>query len=207
DKLFKKGFEDPVNEPVYREADWEAMEQVLEKGKKRPFVLIWMPWIGAAAAIILVLLGWLLFRSSNTAGSDKSDKPMAVNKDQAVHTGKSGGGTRLPAADSNGSKQIKPTSADLATNPVHHGKAKDTKRSYPYRPVTPAATLPAKGNQLASAPANAGIDKKEVSTVDAVKPSPSSNVTAANTTQATSGKKEVGTVDVNKSVNNDALAA
>ena len=42
DKLFKAGLADPGHEPVYREADWEAMEQVLDKGKKRPAIVLWL---------------------------------------------------------------------------------------------------------------------------------------------------------------------
>ena len=35
DKLFKKGADDPVNEPVFREADWDALEQSLDQTPRR----------------------------------------------------------------------------------------------------------------------------------------------------------------------------
>jgi hypothetical protein len=62
DKLFKKGLEDPVNEPAYRGVDWDAMEQMLDKGKKRPAIVFWLPVIGSAAALILIFLGYLLLK-------------------------------------------------------------------------------------------------------------------------------------------------
>lgn len=62
DKLFKKGLEDPVNEPAYRDVDWDAMEQMLDKGKKRPVIVFWLPVIGSAAALVLIFLGYLLLK-------------------------------------------------------------------------------------------------------------------------------------------------
>ena len=62
DDLFRKGMQDPVNEPSYREADWDAMEQMLVKGKKRPVIVYWLSFIGSAAAILLLFLGWLFLR-------------------------------------------------------------------------------------------------------------------------------------------------
>jgi hypothetical protein len=62
DDLFRKGLEDPVNEAAYREADWDAMEQMLDKPKRRPAIIYWLPIIGSAAALVLIFLGWLLLR-------------------------------------------------------------------------------------------------------------------------------------------------
>src|ERR1700748_1144002 len=78
DKLFKKGLEDPVNEPAFREADWGAMEQMLDKGKKRPAIIYWLPVIGSAAALVLLFLGYLFFKPDAVKPGKKEQ--MAVNQ-------------------------------------------------------------------------------------------------------------------------------
>lgn len=213
DKLFKNGLEDPVNEPVYRENDWEAMEQRLNQGKKRPGTIFLLPWLSTAAAIILVVLGWLFLKPKTETDNIKRGQPQsAVVKPSKKDTGTSGGAIRHESADS--SKQKILTPANYATNPVHHGRQKNANRSLPYLPVGSAAALPVKGvaknsndEDLAS---NKKQDKKELGAVDAVQNPANSNTLANNTPSkvADKDKKEVGTVDAqNTPAETNSLAA
>jgi len=202
DKLFKKGLEDPVNEATYREADWDAMEQLLEKGKKRPALILWLPWLGSAAALLLLFLGWLWFRPQVTTEGGKKDQPqLAVKQQPKQDTNTSGGATRHNAADSSKQKILNP--AGYANNPAHHGGQKNANRSLPYSPVGPAAVLPGKDSKavnpgaLASNPAVKKQDKKDLVTVDAQKQPVDAQNLAVNTAPATN-KKELGVDDAQK---------
>jgi hypothetical protein len=121
DKLFKKGMEDPVNEAAYREADWDAMEQMLDKRKKRGAIVFWLPIIGSAAALVLIFLGWM-FLKPEVVKPTKPGQMAAVhqpntdnnrNVGKKENPGKNGETTRM-AADS--SKQHKLSPANYANN-------------------------------------------------------------------------------------------
>ncbi|HEY0246087.1 MAG TPA: hypothetical protein VGC01_11030 [Mucilaginibacter sp.] len=80
DDFFKKNLEDPVNETGYREEDWDALEQLLDKPKKRPGIVFWLTALSSAAALLL-FFGWLFFKS----------RPVLNEQQQAVvihHTSK-----------------------------------------------------------------------------------------------------------------------
>ena len=81
DKLFKKGLEDPVSEPAFREADWDAMEQMLDDGKKRRGIIYMLPIISGVAAVLLIFLGYLFFKADQT-------KPEKKNQVAATHSTK-----------------------------------------------------------------------------------------------------------------------
>jgi hypothetical protein len=147
DNLFKKRLEDPVNESTFRDEDWDAMEQMLDKGKKRPAIIYWLPVIGSAAALLLIFLGYLFFKpevvkptkqgqmtvahrhnpdsSSNNSNSNKERVApkdyAATNRPKKDNTGTSGEPARQ-AADN--SKQQTLTSAKYAGNParLRHGQ-------------------------------------------------------------------------------------
>ncbi|HEX3385762.1 MAG TPA: hypothetical protein VHS53_11260, partial [Mucilaginibacter sp.] len=170
DKFFKKGADEPVNEPVYRETDWDTMEQLLDRDKKRGGVVYWLPRLGSIAAVlVLALLVWLFFRPQPT-------KTNKVNSIATVHsnrdTGISGGAGRHEMADS--SKQ-KNTPANLAQNSAHPGTGKKTDRSFPYQPDGHAAKLPVKApvNTFAQNSANdketLSKHRKDVGTADFTK--------------------------------------
>jgi hypothetical protein len=119
DNLFKKGLEDPANKAAYREADWEAMEQMLDKRKKRSGIVYWLPLTGSAAALLLLFLGWLFFRPEIVKEQKKGK--LAIMHHPKENTGTSGGASRQ-AADS--SKQKMPTPANYAGKPgtTRHGQ-------------------------------------------------------------------------------------
>jgi len=94
DDLFKSRLEDPVNEPGYREADWDALEQMLDEPRKRRGIVFWLPLISTAAAILL-FLGWWLFRLNA-----KVDNQMVVKHNTHVNKNSIRGDEQHDRADS-----------------------------------------------------------------------------------------------------------
>lgn len=76
DSLFKKRLEDPADNLAYNEDDWDALEQMLDKGKKRPFMVYWLPIVSSIAAMLLLVLGWWFFKPTQT--TVKKDDTVAV---------------------------------------------------------------------------------------------------------------------------------
>jgi hypothetical protein len=64
DDIFKHGLEDPVNEPAFRESDWDNFDNMLDK-KKRGGRVFWLPILSSAAALLLVFFGWWMFKPKN----------------------------------------------------------------------------------------------------------------------------------------------
>jgi len=62
DDLFKKKLEDPVDEIRYDEGDWEALEKMMDKPKRRGIIYLW-PLLSGVAALLLLFLGWWAFRT------------------------------------------------------------------------------------------------------------------------------------------------
>ena len=134
DKLFKNGLEDPVNEPAFREADWDAMEQMLDEGKKRSGIVYLLPIISGIAAVLLIFLGYFFFKTDETKPEKKNQvaathtpKTEATDKVKG-NTGTSGGPARQ-AADS-GKQQTK--SAQYATTEsAQRSRAESGKTFFP----------------------------------------------------------------------------
>src|SRR5207248_773514 len=132
DKLFRKGLEDPVNERAFREADWEAMEQMLDKGKKRSSIMYWLPIIGSAAALLLIFLGYL-FLKPDIIKPGKKDQIAATHPAKRADNGKTGdraksktgtsGEPARQAADS--SKQQ--TAQSAVTPPARQGRGTNSR--------------------------------------------------------------------------------
>lgn len=202
DKLFKKGMEDPVNEPIYRESHWGAMEQLLDQRKKRAGIVYWLPVLGSAAALILLFLGFWLYKPL-TVKNNKNPKIAAQH--QKANTGTGGQATRHMADDSIHKTQ-KP--ANYASTPVHHGEGKTANRSFPYRPVGPAATIPGKHKGADAAIAQNYTSTNKIAKKPAI---PANNVkdsgaTGNNTLANVPGHKDVGTADGQKANDANALA-
>lgn len=79
DELFKHGLEDPVDETVFREDDWDALENMLDKNDKRAGKVFWLPILGSVAAILLAVFGWWLFKPQATTVQQNKHE-MAVTK-------------------------------------------------------------------------------------------------------------------------------
>jgi hypothetical protein len=79
DDIFKHGLEDPVDETVFRENDWNALENMLDKKDKRAGRVYWLPILGSVAAILLAVFGWWLFKPQAT-NTQQNTQQVVVNK-------------------------------------------------------------------------------------------------------------------------------
>jgi hypothetical protein len=125
DNLFKKGMEDPVGEPAFRDSDWNAMEQLLDQRKRRAGIVYWLPFLGSAAALLLLFLGWMFFKP----GIVKNTKPEQVT---AIHNSKNNGtsgGSIQQTADSSKIKTLSP--ANYAKNPGISRRGQNSKSFLP----------------------------------------------------------------------------
>ncbi len=75
DDLFKKRLENPENEAGYREGDWDALEDMLDKRKKRGVIYL-LPIISSVAALILVVVGFWLYKPKKEQVGDKSQSQI-----------------------------------------------------------------------------------------------------------------------------------
>ncbi len=105
DDLFKKRLEDPVDNESYNEADWDALEQMLDKRKKRKGAVYWLPLFGSVAALLLLFLGYMAFRPKTTVPKPPVDKQAVVP--HSAQSGNSGGSIRQQTDHSpNASKPV-----------------------------------------------------------------------------------------------------
>jgi hypothetical protein len=61
DDLFKKRLENPDEQSGYREEDWDALEDMLDKRKRRTGIIYLLPILSGVAALMLVFVGWWFF--------------------------------------------------------------------------------------------------------------------------------------------------
>lgn len=78
DDLFRKRLENPDQLSGYREEDWDALEGKLDQHKKRKGILYLLPWLSSVAAIMLVFIGWWLFKPKANYIRNQH-KPQLVN--------------------------------------------------------------------------------------------------------------------------------
>jgi hypothetical protein len=135
DDFLRKGLEDPVDKTQYQEKDWDALEQMLDKDKKRRGIVYWLPVLSAVAALLLLFLGWWAFQSNNVQHSDKRLHSQTLVKNGVNHKESNTGtnavtiprNTDSKTADNEttanhkttGNKQTTPSVADYAN--VHKG--------------------------------------------------------------------------------------
>jgi len=212
DKLFRRGLEDPVNETAFRETDWDAMEQMLDKSKKRSAIVYWLPIIGSAAALVLIFLGYL-FLKPDVVKPGKKDQIAVTHPAKPADNGKTGDQTKSntgtsgeparQAADS--SKQQ--TAQNAVTPSAHHGRGpnsrsflslssgKDRRHATGNTSIKPDNEQPVIANNIAHNKAAPGIsnDKTLPVTTDD-NGNQKGNVIANNNTK-TNDKAQLGTAD------------
>jgi hypothetical protein len=96
DNIFKKRLEEPGHNLAYNEDDWDALEQMLDKGKKRPVIAYWLPIVSGIAAMLLLFAGWWFFKPAKV----KSDAVQTVTVkpvQKDTPAGKNGGAIAQPA--------------------------------------------------------------------------------------------------------------
>jgi hypothetical protein len=110
DNIFKHGLEDPVDEIGYREHDWDAFEQMLDKGKKPAKIVYWLPVISSVAAVLLLALGWWLFKPQVTDQQKPEQQLTAAHPHAAQPTIAQQPATTNPAEKNNTTQPaIQPT--------------------------------------------------------------------------------------------------
>lgn len=78
DNIFKKRLEDPANHRAFNEDDWDALEQMLDKGKKRRGIVYWLPIASGIAAMLLLFLGWLFLKPNAQDNNLASQQQVKV---------------------------------------------------------------------------------------------------------------------------------
>ena len=78
DDLFKKKLEDPVDEIRYDEGDWEALEKMMDKPKRKGIVYLW-PLLSGVAALLLLFFGWWAFRTKTDNQPTKEQVQAAAS--------------------------------------------------------------------------------------------------------------------------------
>src|ERR1700748_1534909 len=68
DNLFKKGLEEPGNYKHYQEEDWDSLETMRDKQKKRSGIIYWLPILSGVAALLILAFGWYF----TNRGTDKN---------------------------------------------------------------------------------------------------------------------------------------
>lgn len=79
-KIFREGLSEPGHHAEYREADWNALEKMLNEREKKRGIILWWPVATGIAAMLLLFLGWMFFKPAETG---KNKPVIAVNKKQA----------------------------------------------------------------------------------------------------------------------------
>jgi hypothetical protein len=123
DDLFKKRLTDPADNESYNEANWDAMEQMLDKRKKRRGMIYWLPVYSSVAALLLLFFGYLALRQKTVHPQGPVNPQAAVH--QSEHSGKNGGS--IPQQPGKSTKGLSPVV--IAKN---LGDGRDGNRNKPF---------------------------------------------------------------------------
>jgi len=152
DDLFNKGLGDPVG-AGYREEDWNALEQMLDRSKKRKGIIFWLP-ILSTAAILLILFGWWVLQpqvshnpkqkqqqfamhqpgNNSPVSADMQNKPLAAGNSTGITKGQlavsSSNSNGSSTGINNGNHIVKPAGALSANNSEHITPANNNAEAY-----------------------------------------------------------------------------
>lgn len=115
DNIFKKGLEDPANHRAFNEDDWDALEQMLDKGKKRRGIVYWLPIASGIAAMLLLFLGWWLFKP-NVKDDNATGQQQVKVKPAAPKTKSGTGGAAIQQPQIDSIQTATPTNNNVAAN-------------------------------------------------------------------------------------------
>jgi hypothetical protein len=141
DKIFKTRLEDPANNLAYNEDDWDALEQMLDKGKKRPIIAYWLPVLSGIAALMLLFIGWWLFKADQA--TVKPTQQVAVKQvPHNVNSDTSGTNKpQVPVSISTNSVAVKPETGDKKEEGNYLQKRKAAAQKEPVATENTGATI------------------------------------------------------------------
>jgi hypothetical protein len=210
-KMFREGLNEPGHHAEYREADWEALEQMLDERQKKRGIIVLLPYIGSVAAVLLVFFAWMFFKH---AATDTVKKPsIAVNKPKAGNAANNGAGQQTTPAGQVASNAVVNTQyptqrAEVKVNSTQPASNPDSRQnaalvSAGNRAAIAANKHPRKGNRTA-----VPVSKNEAQTMIAAnKPDKvSAGGATAITDQSAQGGKEVVLATPMPEQNNAATA-
>jgi hypothetical protein len=114
DDIFRDKLKQPLEPPMYREEDWDAMQSLLD-GRRKPLgIVFWLPVLSSAAAMLLLVGGWLFLRSKNNGDSGKN-QPQLFTKARPAQPPLSDSAARKTAINLQ-----KYNSSDTLVNPLAH---------------------------------------------------------------------------------------
>lgn len=130
-KMFRDGLTEPGHQAEYREADWEALEQMLDERQKKRGIIVLLPYMGSVAAILLVFFAWMFFKP---AATDRVKPTIAANKPKAGDAASNGTAQQLaPAgqavANAGTSAQNIAHAATPKTNDIHPAQNQNGNRN------------------------------------------------------------------------------
>jgi cytoskeletal protein RodZ len=129
DNLFKHQLKEADFDPGYLEDDWDRLELMLDKPRKRRGIVIWLPVLSSAAAILL-FLGWWMLRPEVAAVVKPQHGQIVKNS-----TGQSTNSTTQPAG-SNASPTASAGQQYSVSSQNQTTKSNNVARSFPQTKTT-----------------------------------------------------------------------
>jgi hypothetical protein len=160
DDLFRKKLQDPANEAGFREEDWDSLEEMLDEKKKRRGIIFWLPVLGSVAALLLLFLGWWMFRPQINR-SNTGDNVAITSSHKKTNTGINGGAERQPE----GAKQNNPLPESQADN-SQPGKGLSRSKSFFTLSAKGTRHNAGNGSSTAHSPANTEEESIAATTAD-----------------------------------------
>ncbi|MES2274827.1 MAG: hypothetical protein V4592_02315 [Bacteroidota bacterium] len=216
DELFKNGLGTPETHSEFNDQHWNDLEQLMNADGRPRGIVYWLPRLGAVAAILLLFLGWWLFKpvpvkNEQVVGLKPSTvQPITVTKpDNKPTTTGSSTGVNSTNGSSTGSAPVNSAGIMPATvipaAPVYAGTSGKHNRNIQH--VTAQQPGSMKNNQVAP-PANKVPQQEILATVDNKAKAPISNpvtITDNGVNTATNAVSDGQTVALTNTISPDAV--
>ncbi|MFD2144635.1 hypothetical protein [Mucilaginibacter antarcticus] len=86
DDIFKHSLQDPVNEPEFAAHDWDAFENMLDNKAATGGRVLWLRYLSAAAAVIIIAFCWWMFKPTATEIQQSVVKNKKENQSPVIDT-------------------------------------------------------------------------------------------------------------------------